>query len=81
MVDAKVDIKSFIKTIGTKEFLEPLEALMEQQGDYDISVTPTVVVSGKYITHLGLAEGDPSRFIEILNAVANLQLYSSIGIK
>lgn len=81
MVDAKVNVKSFITSIKDPNFLKILNDLKKQQNDYDVKVTPTVVIGAKYLTHLGLAEGDSSKFIEILNAIVNLQLYSSAGIK
>lgn len=81
MVDAKVHISGFLTSIRDPKFLSILNELKKQQDSYKVSVTPTVVVGSKYMTHLGLAEGDPSRFIEILNAIVNLQLYSSAGIK
>lgn len=81
MVDAKVNFSSFVATISGKQFLEKVNKLKDQQEQYDISVTPTVVIGATYLTHLGLAEGDPSRFIEILNAIVNLHLYTSSGLK
>ena len=81
MVDAKVNIKDFITNIRDPKFVSMVNDLKRQQDSYGLTVTPTVVVGAQYLTHLGLAEGDPTRFIEILNAIVNLQLYSSAGIQ
>lgn len=76
---AKFDTQMFFKVIGSKDFKDKTTKNLIKQNDYDIQVTPTVVIGGKYVTHLGLAGGDTTQFIEIINAVTNMYM-QEVGI-
>mgnify|MGYP001942847416 CR=1 FL=1 len=81
MGNSKVNYHDFLSSFEDEQFINSLEDDIEQQEDYSVHVTPTVVIGGKYVTHLGLAEGDTNRFIDILNAVSNLHIQSGGRIK
>jgi thiol:disulfide interchange protein DsbA len=74
MTSSKIDTKLFLQSFKEERFLAELNQYQTQQNDYGIEVTPTIVVGGKYLTHLGYVGGDQSKFIELINAITNLQL-------
>jgi thiol:disulfide interchange protein DsbA len=74
MTSSKINTKNFLKSFKNEQFLAELNYSKTQQNDYGIEVTPTIVVGGKYLTHLGYVGGDQSKFIELINAITNLQL-------
>lgn len=52
------------------------EAAVNLQRDINIQVTPSILVGGKYLTHLGLTDGTPERWIELINKVTSIDIYA-----
>lgn len=75
-VDVGVDHIALGKYIMSEEAVADYSAAIELQNDVNVQVTPSMLVGGKYLTHLGLTDGSPERWIELINKVTSVDYYS-----
>ncbi|GAA5132712.1 thioredoxin domain-containing protein [Thalassotalea piscium] len=73
--DVGLDIKDFASRYGQGEYDNYLNEQINTQKILNIEVTPSVVIGGEYLTHLGLSDGNPKDFITLLNAVTSYYIY------
>lgn len=73
--DVGLDVEDFSKKHIAGEYEAFLQAQYEEQSNINLEVTPTVLVGGKLLTHLGLAQGELKNFITLLNGVTSYYIY------
>ena len=71
-----VDPREVAKYIMSEESTETYKQAVKLQNDVNINLTPSILVAGKYLTHLGMTDGSPERWIELINKVTSIDFYS-----
>ena len=64
------------KYIMTEEATVDYTAAVDLQNQVSINVTPSILIAGRYLTHLGMTDGSPERWIELINKVTSIDIYS-----
>jgi len=78
MIDVGVDLQVFSKQFATGHYEDFLKKQLKLQSDIHLEVTPSVLIGGKLLTHLGLVKGESKEFITLLNAVTSFYIYQEI---
>lgn len=78
--EASADIGLSFEPLGryimSQEALDDYYAAIELQDRVHVSVTPSLLVSGKYLTNLGLTDGRPESWIQLINKVTSIDYYT-----
>ena len=75
LADVDLSPVEFARDVLEGEYIPYWEERSELQRSIHLQVTPTVLVGGRYMTHLGLSEGNTEQFINLLNAVTSMYIY------
>lgn len=75
LVDVGLDVKTFVDDFLNNEYEDFLNSKIQLQKDINIEFTPTVLIGGKMLTHMGLNKGGTKEFITLLNAVTSFYIY------
>jgi hypothetical protein len=73
--DIKIDISLLGNYLTSKESIDNYRASIELQRQIGLSQTPTILIAGRFLTHLGLADGKPDLWIELINKVTSIHFY------
>lgn len=76
MSDVGVDVRKFMKASADGEFETYLHNAQKEALAMNLQFTPTFLIGGRYMTHMGLIDGDRNEFITLLNAVTSLHIYT-----
>lgn len=75
VTDIDVPMAPFLKYIGSPESKANYIAAIDLQRQIKLAATPSVLIGGRFYTHLGLVDGRPERWIELLNKVTSVHYY------
>lgn len=73
--DIKIDITLLGRYLVSSESIENYKASIEMQRQISLSQTPSILIGGRFLTHLGLADGKPELWIELINKVTSIHYY------
>jgi hypothetical protein len=75
MADTGADFQDFANRYLDGEFESRLRKQIDLQKGINVQYTPTVLIGGRYMTHLGLNKGETKDFIPLLNAITSMYIY------
>jgi protein-disulfide isomerase len=75
MADTGANFKDFARLYIQGEYESRLRQQIELQKGINVQYTPTVVIGGRYMTHLGLNKGETKDFIPLLNAITSMYIF------
>lgn len=75
MFDIGADMNEFAEKYSDGFYNEFLTNQLKLQKTINLEVTPSVLIGGKLLTHLGLSKGEVKDFIPLLNAVTSFYIY------
>lgn len=76
MSDVGLNVRDFMKMTAQGRFDDYLNKAIEEADVMNLEFTPTFLIGGRYMTHMGLIDGDKEEFIALLNAVTSLHIYT-----
>lgn len=74
--DVGLEHRPLAEYIMSDQAPEDYKAAIELQRSINVQVTPSILIGGKYLTHLGLTDGTPARWIELINKVTSIDIYT-----
>lgn len=75
MQDVGLDPMKWMQNIDQGLYKERLIEQIKIQETLSLNKTPTFVLGGTYMTHLGFANGEANTFLTLLNAITTLLVY------
>jgi hypothetical protein len=75
--DIGLTIRPMAEYLISKESLQSYDNQIALQRQVALSGTPSILIGGRFFTHLGLADGRPELWIELINKVTSLHYYVS----
>ena len=60
----------------SQEAIDDYQAEVELQNSIHVKFTPSILIGGKYLTHLGMTDGRPEKWIELINKITSIDIYS-----
>lgn len=73
--DINIDIELLGRYLVSDASLKDYQAHIELQRQISLSQTPSILIGGRFLTHLGLTDGKPALWIELLNKVTSVHYY------
>lgn len=73
--DINIDIKQLARYLVSDEAQVAHKEQIALQRKINLKQTPSILIGGRFLTHLGLTDGRPELWIELINKVTSVHYY------